>query len=596
MEEGCTPSAKGHTTGKLEDVESAKISSVQMHENITVDGSETQESQELPFKLTPHLALTVLGLGVAFTASQIVNFLFVGVISTISLDLNAGSSAIWLFLAPLVAVGASCPFIGPSADIFGIKRVTLFGTGLSVVAMILCGTTKNAAGYIAGQALAGIGLACQELMAVAAVAELVPASQRGRYMGWGLCVFLPLAPSPFFSQKIAAHNWRWSCVFVGGWNVLTFIVIGLFFKPAKIRGSPTVVGKKSLTTALKEVAKIDIFGGLLLSAGSVLFLIGLNFGGIVHPWRSAATLVPLLFGVGLLAFFVVWEFYLVKVPLFPRRMVLSKRVFVSVILIISVANLGAMSATLFWPMQTTSVYGATHTDNSLYTLPFTFCVIGGSAISSFLISIFKNHVKVVMFCCCALQAIGMGCMAAISPNNINTAWAPLILGLLGSGGTNIPNQIILTLVTPDDMVPTATALSVTIRILFLSIGVSIFQNRFLTEVTKNASQYIVPAAIRVGIFDPQAIMQLISSVTAVPLEQYVALYLPEVDSAEKYQVLLVAVRTAFSRSFQMLYYLTIPFSVVACIGCFCVGDLTRFMDDHVAMTLDDADVDGEHDK
>ncbi|KAK6536017.1 hypothetical protein TWF281_000263 [Arthrobotrys megalospora] len=564
---------------QLEDIEFVKTPNPQTKENIALEESIGTNDVEPEFKLTTHLALSVIGFGMAFTGSQIVNFLFSGILSTIALDLNAGSAAIWLFLAPTAALGASCPFIGPLADVFGIKAVTLAGTALSILAMVICGTTKTVAGYIAGQALAGVGVACQELMAIAAVAELVPSSQRGLYMGFGLCVFLPLAPSPFYGQRIAAYNWRYNCILVGGWNFLTALVIGLGFNPDSAEGT----GKKSFPRILKELSRIDFTGGLILAAGSVLFLIGLNFGGVVYPWRSTRTLVPLLLGASLLVFFIVWEFMFVKVPLFPRRMILSKQSFASIILVISVATIGSTSSLVFWPMQTTSVYGATNIDNSTYTLPFTFCVIGGAALSSFLISIFKTHVKTVMFCCCVLQTVGLGCMAAISPNDINTAWAPLILGLLGAGGTTIPNQIILTIITPDDMIPTATALSVTIRVIFLSVGVSIFQNRFVTELTKNAYKYIVPVAIRVGIFDPQAIVQLVTSLTAIPLDQYAAQNLPQIDTEEKYQILMMAVKAAFSKSFRMIAYISIPFGVTACIACFMVKDLTQFMDNHVAI-------------
>lgn len=46
--------------------------------------------------------------------------------------------------------------------------------------------------------------------------------------------------------------------------------------------------------------ELDYGGMFLFTAGMVLFLIGLSWGGTVYPWASAQTLCTLLIGIGCL--------------------------------------------------------------------------------------------------------------------------------------------------------------------------------------------------------------------------------------------------------------------------------------------------------
>lgn len=69
------------------------------------------------------------------------------------------------------------------------------------------------------------------------------------------------------------------------------------------------------------VKHFDYIGALLYTAGLLLFILGLSWGGNVHPWKSAAVLATLLVGVALLAAFVLWEIYApLREPLVPMRL------------------------------------------------------------------------------------------------------------------------------------------------------------------------------------------------------------------------------------------------------------------------------------
>jgi Fungal trichothecene efflux pump (TRI12) len=53
-------------------------------------------------------------------------------------------------------------------------------------------------------------------------------------------------------------------------------------------------------TKRQQMAELDYGGIFLFTAGMVLFLIGLSWGGTVYPWKSAQVLCTLLIGIATL--------------------------------------------------------------------------------------------------------------------------------------------------------------------------------------------------------------------------------------------------------------------------------------------------------
>lgn len=79
--------------------------------------------------------------------------------------------------------------------------------------------------------------------------------------------------------------------------------------------------KHGSESVLKYVKEFDYVGTFLYSLGLLLFIMGLSWGGSVHPWKSAVVLVAILGGVALLIAFTLWELYAdLKEPLVPMHL------------------------------------------------------------------------------------------------------------------------------------------------------------------------------------------------------------------------------------------------------------------------------------
>ena len=175
-------------------------------------------------------------------------------------------------------------------------------------------------------------------------------------------------------------------------------------------------------------------------------------------------------------------------------------------------------------------------------------------------------------------------MAAVSPNNMSTVWAPLVVGLLGIGGVLLPSQVIFSILTPPDMLGAGVALSVTIRAIGQVIGVSLFYNIFYQQLNGNAAKYIGPPAITVGFRDVDTIKSLVTVLSAGPLT-YNAQLFPEIKSQHDVDVLVHAGHDLYAHAFPHLYLVAIAFGSSAVVACAFLFDINRFVDEHVAVHL-----------
>jgi hypothetical protein len=84
---------------------------------------------------------------------------------------------------------------------------------------------------------------------------------------------------------------------------------------------PTFQMKHRSERMMDYVKHFDYVGAFLYTLGLLLFIMGLSWGGSVHPWKSAYVIVTIIVGVALLAAFTLWEMYApLKEPLVPMHL------------------------------------------------------------------------------------------------------------------------------------------------------------------------------------------------------------------------------------------------------------------------------------
>jgi hypothetical protein len=175
-------------------------------------------------------------------------------------------------------------------------------------------------------------------------------------------------------------------------------------------------------------------------------------------------------------------------------------------------------------------------------------------------------------------------MSLFDPNDITKLWPSMIFALIGVGAVLLPSQVVFSIISPDELIGTSVALSVVIRMIGQVVGNSMFYNLFTQEVRKNAPLLIGPPAIQAGFTDIHRIEFLVTTLTAGPLSHYLPLF-PEIDTQQKLDAILAAGHEIFSKSFPLIYHVSIPFGVVSVLSCLGLFGIEQYMGDRVAVLL-----------
>jgi MFS family permease len=159
---------------------------------------------------------------------------------------------------------------------------------------------------IAAETLIGIGSSAQ-LCFNYAIVELVPLKYRFLANGFAFCWLI--LPNGFGSVISYSFIYQTSV----GWRGVFYLLIALntvctacwffFYHP------PTFDMKHGEGRRKEFIKNFDYVGTLLSTMGQLLFLMGLSWGGSLHPWKSAEVITTVVLGFLLIVAFFLWEAY-----------------------------------------------------------------------------------------------------------------------------------------------------------------------------------------------------------------------------------------------------------------------------------------------
>jgi EmrB/QacA subfamily drug resistance transporter len=236
------------------------------------------------------LAVTVLGSGIAFLESTVVNI----ALPTIGEDLDAGVNGLqWIINGYLLTVAALILLGGSLGDRYGRRRMFIVGLAWFTIASALCAAAPNVEVLIVTRILQGVGGAILTPGSLAIIEASFKPEERARAIGaWSGLVGAAAAVGPLVGgYLIDAVGWR--SIF------LINLPIGAAVIAAAIRHVP-----ESRNPDASE--SLDLPGSLLVVVG----LAGITFGLIQFGVEDASgplAAMALAIGVGALAGFALVE-------------------------------------------------------------------------------------------------------------------------------------------------------------------------------------------------------------------------------------------------------------------------------------------------
>ncbi|HEY7632847.1 MAG TPA: MDR family MFS transporter [Thermoleophilaceae bacterium] len=268
-------------------------------------------------------------------------------------DLNGFEHLSWVVTAYLVASTVTVPLYGKLSDLYGRRRLFLVAITTFLVGSALCGVAQTMGELIAFRALQGIGAGGLIPLSQAAIADLFPPRERGRYQGyisgmWGIAA----VAGPLLGGALADHaSWRW--IFYIN------LPIGLVALAVVMRTMPA-------QTQIRQ-HKIDYLGAALLTSSITAILLATVWGGTTYPWGSWEVIGTGVAGV-MLAVAFIWVERRVEEPLLPLELFKIRIVTVSCLAGLVIGAL-LFAVTIYAPVFMQDVLGSSATNSGALLIP-----------------------------------------------------------------------------------------------------------------------------------------------------------------------------------------------------------------------------------
>ncbi|KAK4188260.1 major facilitator superfamily-domain-containing protein [Podospora australis] len=280
-------------------------------------------------------------------------------IPTIVSSFSSPSGLIWIGSSFILAHTAVTPLWGSVSDIFGRKPVMLLSQAIFFGASLLCALASNMDMLIVGRALQGVGASGMGMMVNVIICDSFSLRDRGLYLAvtsgvWAVGSAVGPVLGGVFTTEL---NWRW-CFWINLPIGAAVILTLAFFLSIPSPKTPVMSGLKA----------IDWTGTVLIIGGTLMVLLGLDFGDVFFPWTSATVLCLLMIGSAVLGLFFLNEWKLATNPLFPLRLFSNR----STSAAYGVFGLNAyvfMGLAYYLPLYSQSVLGADALASGVHLVP-----------------------------------------------------------------------------------------------------------------------------------------------------------------------------------------------------------------------------------
>jgi EmrB/QacA subfamily drug resistance transporter len=411
---------------------------------------------------------------------------------TIVGELGGLENLSWVVTSYLLTSTIVVPLYGKFGDLFGRKVVLQASILIFLAGSILCGVAQDMTQLIVLRALQGLGGGGLMVITMAAIADVIPPAERGRFQGlFGGVYGLATVVGPLLGGFIVEHlSWRWIFYINVPLGIAALIVIGAVFKPH--------------TAHVKH--KIDYMGAAFLASALTCIILFTSQGGTLLPWSSPQLWCTLLLGLISIGGFV-YEERLAAEPIMPLSL-FKERTFVLSGLIGFIIGFSLFGSVTFLPLYLQVVKGSTPSQAGLQITPMMAGVLFSSIVSGRVISKIGKY-RLFPIAGTALVASAMLLLSTLqiaTPIHVMYAY----MAVLGLGLGMVMQVLVLAVQNAVEFrfIGVATSGATLFRSIGGSVGVAAFGAIF-TNGLRSRLEAAIPAGVELPrSLGPQAIQHL----------------------------------------------------------------------------------------
>ena len=517
----------------------------------TADQSVAKDFVQLPRK---QVMLTMGGVVLALFLSALDQTVVSTAMPRVIADLGGFDRFTWVTTSYLVASTTAVPIVGRLTDIYGRKLFYIGGILVFMLGSILAGTSQTMNQLIVFRALQGIGGGVIMANSFAAIADLFPPEDRGKYSGFiGAAFGLSSVIGPTLGGFIT-DNLSWNWVFLINIPVSIPVLLVMIWLFPNIK--PEV-----------ESRKLDYPGMVTLILGVVPILLALSWGGVQYAWASPQVIGFLAFGSVMVVAFITIEAK-TEFPIMPLEIYRNRMVAVSLIAIF-LTGFAMFGGIIFIPLFFQGVLGASATSSGSFLTPMMMGIVVGATLSGQALSRTGGHYRIQALIGLAIMTVGM---YLISTMDENTSFSRAVIYLVTMGfgmGSTFPTfTLSVQNSVPFRVMGTATSAIQFYRSIGGMLGLAtlgaVMVNRFasnLEEALTSSVREVLPADRIDAIKDnPQA---LVDPSALVALKERFAAVGPEGDQIA--EQLLAALKSALAGAIGDVFTVSLAVIVIALV-------------------------------
>ncbi len=388
---------------------------------------------------------------------------------TIVGQLGGVEHQVWITTAYLLATTIVMPIYGKFGDVLGRRNLFLFAIALFTLASVGCAFATDFWAFVIFRAVQGLGGGGLIILSQAIIADIVPANERGKYMGpLGGIFGLSAVAGPLLGGYFVDHlTWNWAFYINIPVGIAAFAIAWFTLRlPSK-----------------KATKRIDLAGVVLLSLATTCLIFFTDFGGDAEEgWSSPLTWT---FGVGMVLAAI--GFILVERraedPIIPLGL-FRNRTFVTSTGIGLTLGLGMFAALAFMPTFLQMASGTSAAESGLLLVPMIVGLMGTSIYSGLAISRSGRYRKypIVGVSLTLVTLLWMSTLTATTP-----IWVICTMLFFFGAGLGLIMQVIV-LVVQNSVAPTmvgvATSTNNYFREVGASLGVAVFGAIFTSRLSE----------------------------------------------------------------------------------------------------------------